>query len=153
VSDWWSWTRFRVSRLADGARDEGKTAALWTGIALMLTAWLGWRLYLQRRLLVVGRRPVEHAGGRPAGGDSEFFLVERALTGSGHPREPGETVMAWLVRIAGRLPSGMELAELIALAELHYRYRFDPAGLTRAERERLRASAQRWLARNTAGSS
>lgn len=149
VSDLWSWTSFRLSRLAAGARDEATTAALWTGIALLLGAWLGWRLYLQRRMLVIGGgRPALKSGAGPVGGDSEFFLVERALARLGLPREPGETVMAWLSRIASRLPAGMGGTELDALAELHYRYRFDPAGLTRVERAQLRTTAQNWLARN-----
>jgi hypothetical protein len=154
LSDLWSWTRFGLSRLTDGARDETRTAALWTGIALLLGAWLSWRLYRQRRLLVIstGRLSPERAEAAIAGGDSEFFLVERALAGSGYPREQGETVLAWLARIASKLPESMEPAELNELAGLHYRYRFDPAGLARAERERLKSSAQNWLARNGARS-
>jgi len=34
------------------------------------------------------------------------------------------------------------------LLALHYRYRFDPAGLSSAEREQLRASARAWLAQH-----
>jgi len=154
LSDLWSWTRFRLSRLAASARDESTAAALWTGIAALLSAWLAWRLYRQRRLLVIGarERPVEQGGSGPAGGDSEFFLVERALARDGLPREPGEPVMAWLARIASRLPRDMGTAELTELAQLHYRYRFDPAGLGRTDRDRLRTSAQSWLARNGAQS-
>ena len=37
--------------------------------------------------------------------------------------------------------------ELNELAQLHYRYRFDPAGLARTDRDRLTTSAQSWLAR------
>jgi protein-glutamine gamma-glutamyltransferase len=149
LSDLWSWTRFRLSRLAAGARDESTTAALWAGIAALLAAWLVWRLYRQRRLLVIGarERPVEQGRSGPAGGDSEFFLVERTLARYGLPREPGEPVMAWLARIASRLPPDAGTAELNELALLHYRYRFDPAGLARIDRDRLTTSAQSWLAR------
>jgi len=149
LSDLWSWTRFRLSGLAASARDESTTATLWTGIAALLSAWLAWRLYRQRRLLVIGARarPVEPGGSGPVGGDSEFFLVERALARDGLPRESGETVMTWLARIASRLPPGIGTAELNELAQLHYRYRFDPAGLARTDRDRLTTSAQSWLAR------
>jgi hypothetical protein len=66
----------------------------------------------------------------------------------GLPRGAGESVMEWLVRIGPGLPPGMRESELAELASLHYRHRFDPAGLAPPERERLRSSAQRWLAVN-----
>ena len=46
------------------------------------------------------------------------------------PREPGETMSAWLGPVApGRFDEALRL---------HQRYRFDPAGISRAERDRLR---------------
>jgi hypothetical protein len=148
LADLWSWTRFRLSQITAGARDETATTALWTGVALLLATWFGWRLYRQRRLIVIGERGPrgEKTGTGTAGSDSEFFLVERALARIGLPRGPGETVMEWLARIGPGLPEGMRASELIELASLHYRHRFDPAGLATADRERLKASAHRWLA-------
>jgi len=90
----------------------------------------------------------ETTGTARAGSDSEFFLVERALARIGLPRGSGETVMEWLARIGPGLPQGMRESELIELASLHYRHRFDPSGLAPVDRKRLRASAQRWLALN-----
>jgi hypothetical protein len=154
LSDLLSWARFRVSELTAGARNAENTAGFWTAVALLLAAWLGWRLYRQRQLLVIGAQGRSAAQDRMAikGADSEFFLVERALARGGFPREPGETVMVWLARISSLLPESAERAPLAELAGLHYRYRFDPAGLAAAERERLRAVAQQWLARNAARS-
>jgi hypothetical protein len=161
-ASWWSplwdvlsWARFRVSELAAGARNAENTAGFWTAVALLLAAWLGWRLYRQRQLLVIGTQGRAAAQGQMAknGADSEFFLVERALTRGGFPREPGETVMAWLARIGSLLPEGTEKASLAELAGLHYRYRFDPAGLAAADRERLRVVAQQWLVRYAARAS
>jgi hypothetical protein len=37
-------------------------------------------------------------------------------------------------------------APLRPLLALHYRHRFDPAGLATGERQRLRADAEAWLA-------
>ena len=148
-----SWARFRLSQSTAGAHDEGATAALWTAVALLLMAWFGWRLYRQRRLMVMGvrGRRREATGAAAAGSDSEFFQVERALARMGLPRGTGESVMEWLARIGPGLPQGMRESELNELASLHYRHRFDPAGLAPPERERLRASAQRWLAVNAKG--
>jgi len=157
ASSWWSpigdlfsWARFRLSQSTAGARDEGATTALWTGIALLLLAWFGWRLYRQRRLITIGNRGQrgETIGTPAAGSDSEFFQVERALARLGLPRGAGESVMEWLARIGPGLPQGMRESELIELASLHYRHRFDPSGLAPADRERLKSSAQRWLALN-----
>jgi len=149
LADLWAWTTFRISRLAARAREAENTAALWSAIALVLAAWLGWRLYRQRQLLVIGKlRSVTAQDRRPrAGADSEFFQVEKALARGGFPREPGETPMMWIARIGARLPGGMEHSALAEIARLHYRYRFDPAGLVKEERERLRVSAEGWIAR------
>ena len=43
-------------------------------------------------------------------------------------------------------PPGVVLTPLRPLLALHYRYRFDPAGLGGAEREQFRVEAQAWLA-------
>lgn len=151
LADVWAWVSFRVSRLAASAREAQDTTAFWTAIALLLAAWLGWRLYRQRQLLVVGRQrgTTAQERGPLTGGDSEFFLVERALARRGFPREPGETPIMWVARIGSRLPEGMEQTVLGEIARLHYRYRFDPSGISGSERERLKAMATVWLARNT----
>jgi transglutaminase-like putative cysteine protease len=151
LADLWAWAAFRSSRLAAIVQDAENAVAFWTLIALLLAAWLGWRLYQQRRLLVIGRQRASTADDRAAvtGRDSEFFAVERALARAGFPRERGETVTAWLVRIGSRLPESVDKTPLAELARLHYRYRFDPTGISVAERERLKATATEWLVRNT----
>jgi hypothetical protein len=42
----------------------------------------------------------------------------------------------------------LDTAALPQLVRLHYRHRFDPAGLPVAEREALRDEALAWLARH-----
>lgn len=150
LADLWSWARFRLSRLTIGAGDDSATSLLWIGVALLLAVWFGWRLYRQRRLIMFGRgaRRSQSRGTAGTGSDSEFYMVERALGRLGLPRNPDETVMEWLARIGPALPQGVRGSELVELASLHYRHRFDPSGLAPADRERLRISAQRWLALN-----
>jgi len=151
VADLWSWGRFRLSQLTAGTSDEDGSRTLWTGVALLLMAWFGWRMYRQRRLMTIGKagQGKESVRTERAGSDSEFFQVERALAKSGLPRGAGESVMEWLVRIGPKLPEGVRASELVELAGLHYRHRFDPAGLPPPERERLKVSAERWLAVNS----
>lgn len=77
--------------------------------------------------------------------DSEFYLLEEKLAGRGVPREPGEPVSDWLERVA-ESPSLTGLREpLRELLRLHYRYRFDPLGLSEADREVLKREASACL--------
>ena len=149
VSDLWAWARFRLARLGAGARAEDRVAAVSLGVALLVAFWFGWRLYRQRKLMIfgnrAGQRDAEHA--RAPGADSELFQIERALAQAGLARAEGETVMAWLARIRDRLPAGLGVDTLLPIARLHYRYRYDPAGLPSAERTQLRALALQWLER------
>lgn len=154
LADLWSWARFQLAQLGAGLRDEERMTAVGIGVALLLGLWFGWRLYRQRRLMMFGNRD-GGAGVRVAqvqGADSELFLIERELAKSGLGRAAGETVMAWLARIRARLPAEGETGSLMQIAQLHYRYRFDPLGLPPPEREQLRALALRWLQRRPATS-
>jgi len=76
------------------------------------------------------------------GADSEFYQLEQRLAARGLRREIGETLTPWLARTM-REPAFRTISQpLHDLVELHYRYRFDPQGLSRAEREKLRRQAQ-----------
>jgi hypothetical protein len=75
--------------------------------------------------------------------DSEFYLIESRLRDLGFGRRTGEALGAWLARINGSAPrDGVPLEELL---KLHYRYRFDPAGLEATDRRALRDKSQAWL--------
>ena len=113
---------------------------------LPLAAWLAWRTLRGRRV------ETAPGGGAPAlasawaGKDSEFYLVEKRLAQLGHARQVNEALGEWLARVAAQ--TGPDAASLQQLARLHYRHRFDPAGLPAAEREDLRAQAFAWLAQH-----
>ena len=72
--------------------------------------------------------------------------MERRLGALGLPRAPAEAAGRWLERIGEQAPVAGSNAMLERLLALHYRYRFDPHGLSAADRERLRAGAESWLA-------
>lgn len=77
------------------------------------------------------------AGATRPGRDSEFYALESRLARS-VPRDQAEPLLAWLQRAAvGLAPD--ERAALLRLARLHYRHRFDPAGLDPAARSELSA--------------
>jgi uncharacterized protein YbdZ (MbtH family) len=77
--------------------------------------------------------------------DSEFYLLEKKLTDRGVPRETGESLSDWLLRVLDT-PDLIELRRpLQELLLLHYRYRFDPLGLSAADRETLRYQARKCM--------
>jgi hypothetical protein len=81
--------------------------------------------------------------------DSEFYLLEKKLADCGVPREPSEPVSDWLERVA-ETPGLTQLREpLQGLLWLHYRYRFDPLGLSEADRETLKREARKFLEKLT----
>jgi len=152
LTDLWAWLRFRLSQLG-GDRDEDRTAVVVIIVALLVGLWFAWRLYRQRQLMIFGKRRPDAAGANVLqGADSEFYRVERALSGSGFARAAGETLLTWLVRIEAKPPPGLPLDALRESAALHYRYRFDPAGLPPIERARLRELSLLCLNRVTRGS-
>lgn len=121
VLDVFRWASFRWSQ-----RGQIEASDAWWGVLALLVAILAWRLLRGKRV----RRPGGKAS--PAsrvypGMDSEFYALVKALPA----REPGETLSAWLARVA---PG--EYGEAL---RLHQRYRFDPAGISPGERGRLRA--------------
>jgi hypothetical protein len=77
--------------------------------------------------------------------DSEFYQLEKRLSARGVSRHPGETLADWLERGLTQ-PALAELrAPLKQLLQLHYRHRFDPQGLSTAERESLGREAKNCL--------
>ena len=61
---------------------------------------------------------------------------------SSGPRRPGETLRDWLSRL-GHHADNQHLQEALAL---HYRYRFDPDGISTSDKTRLRTLVKDCLA-------
>jgi protein-glutamine gamma-glutamyltransferase len=150
LSDLWEWSTFVFSRWRWRERQDRLTGNLgW--LLVPLVAMLAWRLWTRRRVAAVP--PALAAGGRAAGAgaDSDFYRIERRLTELGFARAPGEPLTRWLAGVAAAAPPAVATAPLPGLLALHYRYRFDPAGLGGAERRRLHAEVEAWLAAHPPG--
>ena len=145
VSDFWSWAVFLVSRWRYGEGEDGVGRYLvWLLVPLVLA--LAWRLYGRRR---IGRVRTAVAGHEPAplhpGADSEFYLIADRLAAAGLGRRSTEPVSTWISRLEeGHAPVATDT--LRQIAQLHYRYRFDPEGIGADERQALRARVEAWLA-------
>lgn len=139
AADFWSWIAFNVSRLR-WLEWEGPEAGplMWAllAAAALLAAW-----FLRKKSLTsIGKGPAAAAAPdlRP-GLDSEFYDIEKMLTGAGHARPPWEPLSAWLARI--------DVFPQVdpRIVELHYRLRFDPEGLPGPDRAALRGAVRSWL--------
>ena len=135
LADLLRWGTYRWSQRSGGGMSDG-----WYAVVAILFVILAWRI-------VKGRRNAAGAAGADAatrraqawpGADSEFYALERAIAERYGAREPGESFSAWLARV--RPPEDLDAAARRALA-LHYRYRFDPAGMSATERAALRGVA------------
>jgi len=144
ISDAWSRVWFEFSKWRWG-RGEWKRYLIWLVIPLIgLTVW---RLMTQKQWSRARQKAAANASVLARLGlDSEFYLIERRLLELGLERRDGETLAAWLARV-GR-EGGIGAAGLTGLLKLHYRLRFDPAGLNAAERVALRSESMEWVGRN-----
>jgi hypothetical protein len=113
-------------------RGEFRAGDGWYLVLVALAAYLGWSVLRGRRVLREQRAGAVEKPRWP-GEDSEFYAAEKALPA----RAREETQAAWLARIAAGLPP-LKSSQVREALRLHQRYRFDPRGLTRNERNRLR---------------
>jgi protein-glutamine gamma-glutamyltransferase len=150
VRDLWAWATFLVSRWRWSERQDRLADNLgW--LLIPLVAVLAWRLWARRRVTTTTvADPQGTATPRP-GGDSEFYRVEWRLRELGFERQPAEPLSRWLDDVTTTAPVGVATGSLRPLLELHYRHRFDPAGLDVAERQRLRQEVDGWLAAHPPG--
>jgi len=145
LSDFWSRIRFELAKLRWG-QTRLRQYILW-GLIPVLSL-----LFYQIIRRVRGKRG-KNGRKSPVGEstwpglDSEFYQLERKLIQRGVSREPGEPLSVWLPRAIAD-PGLFEIRHpLQQLLLLHYRYRFDPLGLSQSDREALRREANVCLTR------
>ncbi len=120
-------------------------------VILLMTPVFGyliWRSSQQFKAQKVKRLEDESVDNRPVqqGLDSAFYQIEQRLEREGLGRSPAESLLQWNIRLASHIPQSQDtiLAEVLAL---HYRYRFDPDGLSAEERAQLSKLSQQWIER------
>ena len=151
LGDLWSWATYLFSRWRWSEREDRLAGSIgW--LLVPLIALLAWRLYRRRRVATGAARGAAVTAPPPRpGDDSAFYLVERRLAQLAFPRAPGESLVRWLARVESARPPAVTTAALPALLALHYRYRFDPAGLGAAELTELDTGAREWVAAHDMG--
>lgn len=139
----WAWLNLQASRSKPDPSDLSADLA-WLLIPLGLV--LSWRLGWHRRFLARHDKNFETPTLAPAdpGTDSECYRLIDWYHHHGIHRQPHQTLKNWLLtQVPLHQRHSPDLVnEIVAL---HYRYRFDPAGLNGAEREQLSMLVQQWL--------
>jgi transglutaminase-like putative cysteine protease len=145
ISDFFSWFKFELAKLRWG-QTAWRQYALWA-----LVPMIGFLLYKiifrrGRQRAKVKNNGTDDSLNYWPGLDSEFYRLENRLAARGVPRQSGETLSDWLNR-ALTDPALADLRQpMNELLLLHYRYRFDPAGLDAAGRMKLRHRTSECLA-------
>ncbi|HXI84590.1 MAG TPA: transglutaminase domain-containing protein [Verrucomicrobiae bacterium] len=148
VTDLFSWLQYSFARWRYyGERGAIRKVLLW--LAPVLLVWFSWRLFSQKRR-------TQHPDSRPRGEkfhgvglDSEFYLIEKRLAQAGIPRRGGEPLRAWVDRVETTRHIGAMIPSLRDIIALHYAYRFDPRGVTDAQRHELRSRVDTWIKGST----
>lgn len=135
--DFFRWAGFRWS-----TRDDRETRYLAWGVVALAALILIWKLVTEGGLVRLAERVGGARSNRP-GADSEFYAIEAQLARKA-PRRLSEPLLEWLARAAEALEPGLRV-QIERLAGLHYRYRFDPAGLGPDERAGLAAGCTELL--------
>ncbi len=128
--DLWSWAAYKLATWDSEDTENGTTILIW--LLLPFLAYYIWRVFIRGRMQR-GTKDKQKGNVIPvkqAGLDSIFYALVQELEQRYTPRLPGETLMTWLAKIEKNFTNS-ELRELLAL---HYRYRFDPLGLSEAEK-------------------
>ena len=136
LSDFGAWLRFQIAKVRWG-QSNLRQYILW-GLVPVLAS-LFYQIVFRRGRQRQGRKP-EKKSPEPVfwpGLDSQFYLVEKRLEARGLVRGSGQSLSTWLTDAMKDPGLGNLREPLEELLQLHYRYRFDPRGLTELERQQL----------------
>lgn len=129
---------------------EGPDMGILIAPGILLAVILAWRIGKKRQYAIrqTHDKSAMQEPNRNPGIDSPFYRIIERLDQQGKNREKGETLAQWIDRI---MPDKEEKQRLLEPLDLHYRYRFDPAGLGEAEKARLLFISDEWLRREALG--
>lgn len=144
ITDIWSWIVFTFSEWRWGR--EGGTARYMAWLLIPLILILVRKLHAKKRVRRAGSDHIrEDEVMYDSGADSEFYLIEKRLNELGFVRYPWETLTDWLNRTEASLPPTISVKPLYSILKRHYRYRFDPHGITPDERAALRSEVLEYV--------
>jgi hypothetical protein len=145
LSDCQAWLQYQVLKFFDYSHNNIRDYIFWGLIPAL--AFLLYRIFRGSRRHKNAREQEEPTDW--PGLDSEFYLLEQKLLHQGLLRGTDEPLSAWLQRAMQHSQLAELKPSLDNILQLHYRYRFDPRGLTPSERQILRREVQACLAQAT----
>lgn len=136
VRDVLSWLHYRFTawRLSD--RESGTPSLWWLALVIPLGGWVLWGVARRSQRTTVTARKSRLSEEPPW---PELTALLSALEAAGHRRAVSEPMRAWLSGLPG-LSSSLH-ARVRAWAGLHARWRYDPAGVSPDEADRIRSEA------------
>ncbi len=145
-SDLGSWCWFHFLKALWWVRQSGGVKYLW---------WLTLPVvFILARFLIRKKRPRRPDSKKtseanpictPPGTDSDFYLIEAAITESGFFRHPSQSLRSWIEDLSENQPAPHLMEDLKSILKLHYRYRFDPKGISPTDKAALKSNTQSWL--------
>jgi hypothetical protein len=145
ISDFLSFCRFKLMEWIRQARESKAIKYLWWLVIPLI--FIPVRRFFRRKQVLgddAGKSPPDTLY-PPAGSDSEFYLIEKALNKSGFVRHPSDTLQNWIGKLQNNRSAALWIKDLKSVLDLHYRYRFDPNGIKTTERAALKSGTQAWL--------
>jgi transglutaminase-like putative cysteine protease len=128
LADLWSWLSYSFTTWKD-YREEGNSIFIYLLLALVIIYFF-WRLFTDSRFISIKQKtpPPGNTPEKP-GQNSPIYKLTRQLEENGEERPQGMTLHMWLLAKGNYYKNSL----LLPLLDLHYRYRFDPEGLSQNE--------------------
>ena len=124
--DLWSWSNYRLATWFDTGAEE-KTL-IWPILLVLAILYFFWRLLSDSRFTKI-KDKVKVSMSVQSGIDSPLYLLTHYLEINDLPRKSNETIRVWLLRTGDKF----EQKSLLSAINMHYRYRFDPIGLSQED--------------------
>ena len=145
IKDIFSWIAFKFAQLVAVFKALGKEKYLWLLIIPLAVILIRQFTHKGGRRLVAQKINQKNTATLLVGEDSELYLIEQELNKIGLERDRFETWHDWLIRLQNNLENLPTLDELEPIVEIHYRYRFDPNGISPQQRAKLKSACNAWL--------
>jgi protein-glutamine gamma-glutamyltransferase len=144
LTDLLSWLQYSFAHWRYyGERGVVRKVLLW--LAPVLLVWFGWRVFSRKRRVRLQNSRSHAKKFLGVGLDSEFYLIEKRLAQTGVPRREGEPLGVWVNRVEAARGHGALIPPLRDIVALHYRYRFDPLGISVSQRLELKCRVDAWF--------
>jgi hypothetical protein len=125
LADLWSWLGYSFTTWKD-YREEGNSIFIYLLLALVII-YLFWRLFTDSRFISLRQKSsLQSSTLVKPGQNSPIYKLTRKLEENGEERPQGMTLRMWLLAEGNYYKNSL----LLPLLDLHYRYRFDPEGLS-----------------------